>query len=93
MRGQLIGRLHEGGDDLILRMDRETRAVLLRVRPEIFYITHHYAPYAWVRIRLAAVSEAELREVFLDAWRSQAPKRLLQEYDRSRAGNPALPTT
>ena len=93
VRGKLIGRLHQDGDDVILRMDRGSRAVLLRVRPEVFYITEHYAPYDWVRVRLALVSEAELRAVFTDAWRSQAPKRLLAEYDRALAGNPALPTS
>ncbi|HEX9109588.1 MAG TPA: MmcQ/YjbR family DNA-binding protein [Longimicrobiales bacterium] len=93
VRGKLIARLHEDGDDFILRMERDTRALLLRVRPEVFYITDHYLPYDWVRVRLAAVGEAELRDVFADAWRSQAPKRLIAEYARAQAGNPALPTT
>jgi len=93
VRGKLIGRLHEDGDDLILRMERDTRAVLLRMRQDIFYITDHYLPYDWVRVRLAAVGEPELREVFADAWRSQAPKKLVAEHERAQAGNHAAPAT
>ncbi len=89
VRGRLLGRLHEDGDDLILRMERDTRGVLLRVRPHIFYITDHYEPYSWVRVRLATVTDSELREVFADAWHSQAPKKLRNEYEVARAGNPA----
>ena len=87
VRGKLLARLHENGADLILRMDVDTRTVLARVRPEVFHMTAHYIPYPWVMVRLATVGEGELRDVFGDAWRSQAPRKLVAEHEaRVRTG-------
>jgi hypothetical protein len=36
--------------------------------------------YQWVRVRLAAIDEAEMRELVLDAWRMCVPKRVAAEY-------------
>ena len=93
VRGRVMARLQENGEDLIVRMDRDLRAVLARVRPEVFHFDEHFAASCWVMLRLANVEEAELREQLEEAWRSQAPKRLVAEYDaragdQSQAGNP-----
>ena len=32
--------------------------------------------YHWVRVRLAAIDETEMRELVLDAWRMVVPKRV-----------------
>ncbi len=81
VRGKLLARLHDRGEDLILRMDRDTRAVLARVRPEVFHFDDHYVPYDWVMVRLSTVGDAELRDAFGDAWRSQAPKKLVAQHE------------
>jgi hypothetical protein len=32
--------------------------------------------FNWVRVRLAAIDEAEMRELVVDAWRMVVPKRI-----------------
>jgi hypothetical protein len=36
--------------------------------------------YHWVLVRLDAISEREMRELVLDAWRMVVPKRVAAEY-------------
>jgi hypothetical protein len=36
--------------------------------------------YHWVVVRLAAIDEAEMRELVLDAWRMVVPKRVAAEH-------------
>jgi hypothetical protein len=37
--------------------------------------------YHWVLVQLAAIDEAEMRELVLDAWRMVVPKRVAAAYD------------
>ena len=37
--------------------------------------------YHWVLVRLAAIDEAEMRELVVDAWRMVVPKRVAVAYD------------
>ncbi len=39
-------------------------------------------------VRLATVGEAELRDVFDEAWRSQASRKLLAEFDQAVSSAP-----
>jgi len=36
--------------------------------------------YHWVRVRLGALDEEEMRELVLDAWRMVVPKRVAAEF-------------
>jgi hypothetical protein len=36
--------------------------------------------YNWVVVRLAAIDEAEMREIVLEAWRMVVPKRVFSDY-------------
>jgi hypothetical protein len=36
--------------------------------------------YNWVRVRLAAIDETELRELVIDAWRMVVPKKVSASY-------------
>ena len=38
--------------------------------------------YHWVQVRLAAIDEAEMRGLVLDAWRMVVPARVAAPYDR-----------
>lgn len=40
--------------------------------------------YPWVRVRLAAIGEEEMRELVTDAWRMCVPKKVAAAYDESR---------
>jgi hypothetical protein len=37
--------------------------------------------YHWVLVRLAAIDQAEMRELVLDAWRMVVPRRVAAAYD------------
>ena len=41
--------------------------------------------YQWLRVRMAAIDETELRELLVDAWRIVVPKRVAREYAERRA--------
>ncbi|ONI68298.1 hypothetical protein BWI15_35370 [Kribbella sp. ALI-6-A] len=53
---------------------------LLAADPDKFFTEPHYNGYPAVLVRLAAVNEAELRELLVDAWRIQAPKTLVKQH-------------
>ncbi|HLQ54810.1 MAG TPA: MmcQ/YjbR family DNA-binding protein [Streptosporangiaceae bacterium] len=45
--------------------------------------------YQWVRVRLAAIDEAEMRELVVDAWRMVVPKKVAAAYaERMRLSAP-----
>ncbi|WP_329581292.1 MmcQ/YjbR family DNA-binding protein [Kitasatospora sp. NBC_01250] len=66
---------------------REERELLLATEPGV-YLPPEPADerFNWLQLRLAAVPEAELREIVLDAWRMVVPKRVAAEHE---AAHPA----
>ncbi|MFF7634210.1 MmcQ/YjbR family DNA-binding protein [Kitasatospora sp. NPDC008050] len=69
---------------------REERELLLATEPGL-YLPPEPADerFNWLQLRLAAVSEAELGEIVLDAWRMVVPKRVAAEHEAARSD--ALP--
>jgi hypothetical protein len=62
---------------IVVRIDLEHRAELLRQHPDIYYITDHYAPHPTVLVRLSKTTKRDLTELLRDACRfvvSSAPK-------------------
>ncbi len=55
-------------------MDKQ---VLLELDPRVFFTEPHYDGYPAVLVRLRAIDLELLREILTRAWRSRAPKRLL----------------
>ena len=49
----------------------------MEINPDAFIITDHYRDDPMRLVRLAAVEEDDLRDLLEMAWRSRAPKRLL----------------
>jgi hypothetical protein len=60
-------------NSIVVRIDLEQRAELLRQQPDIYYITDHYAPYPTVLVRLSRVTRADLGELLRDAHRFVMP--------------------
>ena len=58
---------------------------LIASDPEKFFTEPHYNGYPAVLVRLAAIGVKELRELLTDAWRIQAPKALVREFDGTRS--------
>ena len=50
---------------------------LLKGQPDVFFVTPHYDGWPGVLVRLEAVDPVQLAELIEDAWRIQAPKRLV----------------
>ena len=61
------------------------KQALIASDPEKFFTEPHYNGVPAVLVRLPKIRTAELRELLIDAWRCQAPRKLVAEYD---AGSP-----
>jgi hypothetical protein len=60
---------------------RDERAALVAAEPDKFLMpSQSDMRYQWVRVRLAAIDEAEMQELVLDAWRMCVPKRVAAQY-------------
>ncbi|HEY7026578.1 MAG TPA: MmcQ/YjbR family DNA-binding protein [Gemmatimonadales bacterium] len=77
VRGKFLTRLKEDGETIVLRVDFDSRDAMMRIQPEVFFITDHYRDYPAVLIRLKTVGRAQLRELLADAWRLVAPRSLV----------------
>jgi hypothetical protein len=86
--GTLFVRLHEDGESLVIKIDKNERSMRIKAEPETFYITDHYLNYPWILVRLASVDANDLRDLLEEAWRLSAPKRLVSTYDDERGNRP-----
>jgi hypothetical protein len=82
VRGKLLARLWEDGATLVVKCGDDERDFRMKANPETFFVTDHYRGYPTVLVRLARVRQADLQAVLEEAWRRQAPKRLVKEYDQ-----------
>jgi hypothetical protein len=56
------------------------REYLLNTKPDVYYMQEHYANFQCVLVRIPVADPAELRNLFEDAWRAYAPKRIVAAY-------------
>jgi hypothetical protein len=75
--GNLIARLKEDGESLVVGTTFEEREEMMAEEPETYYITDHYLKYPWVLVRLSRVPADALRDLLKRALRlaSQKPRR------------------
>ncbi len=60
---------------------KEEREALVAGEPDKFLMpVTSDLRYNWVRVRLAAIDAAEMRELVIDAWRMVVPKRVAAEH-------------
>ena len=72
-------------DTLCLKMpDHMQRDILLSSKPDVFYMTDHYADFGAILIRLPKVDSEELRDLIEDSWRMLASKRDKAVYEGNR---------
>jgi hypothetical protein len=55
--------------------------MLLASDSDKFFTEPHYNGFPAVLVRLQAIGTSELRELIIEAWRTQAPRALVSEYD------------
>jgi hypothetical protein len=75
--GNLIARLKEDGESLVVGTTFEEREEMMATDPETYYITDHYLKYPWILVRLSHVHPDALRDLLKRALRlaSQKPRR------------------
>jgi hypothetical protein len=56
------------------------KEALLADDPEVYFTTPHFDGYPAVLVRLERIGAEELKEVIVEAWLCQAPKRLAREF-------------
>ena len=60
---------------------KDWREALVSAEPDKFMLPRQSdLRYNWVVVRLAAIDEAEMRDLVLDAWAMVVPKRVAAEY-------------
>ena len=62
--------------------DQAETATLLAGDPDVFFTEPHYNGFPAVLVRLPKVPRALLRKLIVDAWRCQAPRKLVEEFER-----------
>lgn len=78
---KLLARFHQDGDSLVIKVEFAVREVLIGANPKTFYITDHYRCWPYMLVRIASVNQDELRQLLEDAWRRNAPKRLVATWE------------
>ncbi|MEX0643676.1 MAG: MmcQ/YjbR family DNA-binding protein [Parvularculaceae bacterium] len=82
VRKKFLVRMKEDGVTLVLKTaGLDDKEFLIETRPEIYFETAHYNGWPAVLVRLATISDAELKDQFETAWRREAGKKLLAARD------------
>jgi hypothetical protein len=82
VRGKFLARMWEDGETLVVKCGDDERDFRMKADPETFFITDHYRGYPTVLVRLTSVTTMDLRDVLEQAWRLNAPRRLVKEYEQ-----------
>jgi len=69
------------GASLVVHCPLEVKELLLEVEPDIYFQTDHYIGYPALLIRPENASKNCLRERIVAAWRMNATKRQISEYE------------
>lgn len=84
VRGKFMMRMKDA-ETIVVRCPIEDKELLLGAAPDIYFETDHYKGWPAILLRLVNIGAEELRHRLEQAWRMQAPKRLVQAYEKDRA--------
>ncbi len=80
-RWRAAGRSHRSGDILGVRVsDEGVKFALIADEPRVYFTTPHFDGYPAVLVRLAEIAVRDLEDLITEAWLTQAPKKLVQEF-------------
>lgn len=69
------------GDILGVRVsDEGVKFALIADEPGVFFTTPHFDGYPAVLLRLAEIEPRDLQELLTEAWLTQAPRKLVEEF-------------
>jgi hypothetical protein len=75
------GEVPPEGDILAVRVsDEGVKFALIADEPAVYFTTPHFDGYPAVLIRLAEIEVSGLEELITEAWLTQAPKKLVEEF-------------
>ncbi len=80
VKGRFLARLREP-DVLVVVCPLDEKEFLIEADPEIFFETEHYKGWPAVLVRLSRIERESLALLIERAWRTQAPKRLLEAFE------------
>lgn len=60
--------------------DEGIKFALIADEPKVYFTTPHFDGYAAVLVKLDAISVRDLEELITEAWLTQAPRKLVQEF-------------
>ena len=88
VRGLVYAAISPDDELMGFAFPKEERAALVAARPDTFVMpVRSDERYNWVRVRLDALDEAEMRELVVDAWRMCVPRSVAAGFD-ARNGKP-----
>ncbi|WP_184400820.1 MmcQ/YjbR family DNA-binding protein [Rhizobium sp. BK650] len=71
-------------ETVVISIPIDHKEHLLAMAPDIYFQTNHYVGWPHLPVRIAAISDDELKQRLIDAWTYRAPKKLISAY-RSQA--------
>jgi hypothetical protein len=78
---EALGADAPAGDILGVRVsDEGVKFALIADEPRVYFTTPHFDGYPAVLVKLGAIRAADLKELITEAWLTQAPKKLVQEF-------------
>ncbi|MDP9812536.1 hypothetical protein J2W42_005406 [Rhizobium tibeticum] len=70
----------KNNETVVLSVSIDDKERLIEMAPEIYYQTDHYVGWPSLPLRAGAISDAELKERLIGAWRFRAPKKLAARF-------------
>ncbi|BBY67814.1 MmcQ/YjbR family DNA-binding protein [Mycobacterium paraintracellulare] len=67
-------------DILGVRVSEGVKFALIDDEPQTYFTTPHFDGYPAVLVNLAEISVRDLQELITEAWLTQAPRKLVQEF-------------
>ena len=80
LNGKFFTRMRVVDESIALKMDFDTRDVMMEVAPEVFFLTDHYRPWPYVLAWIEHIEPDQLRSILTRTWREQAPKKLQKQH-------------
>ncbi|MGE0599538.1 MAG: MmcQ/YjbR family DNA-binding protein [Dehalococcoidia bacterium] len=62
----------------------EEKQALISTMPSVFFTEPHYNGFPAVLVRLEAIDVEQLEDLLVGAWRIQAPRPLVRQFDAAR---------
>ena len=80
-RGHGFAHLRGDGRVLYVKATRDEREAVVESDPETYSRWWASGRFGWIKVRLEHADAAEVVELFTEAWRLCAPKRMVASYD------------